>query len=248
MATTEQLPPPRPRAGRADRRGALRRADRRLHEPVRLDDLLYEAAERVPGLVPTRAEMEAERARKLADKQGLELSQGLLLAESSRPRAPAATWSSRCSSRPPLALERLDELRSDRHGRPRPRARHPPRPRRRARAAQPAPPQRRGRHTLGRDRGRRRPDPARSRDRGRGVPRRRRRPPALRRRARRSAPGINLTHLYHGRIDFLFYLVRDLGYVNKIYRGLARTGRHREAVDRGGRAVRDRRRLPARCT
>jgi thioesterase DpgC len=32
--------------------------------------------------------------------------------------------------------------------------------------------------------------------------------------------GINLTHLYHGRIDFLFYLVRDLGYVNKIYRGL----------------------------
>ena len=33
--------------------------------------------------------------------------------------------------------------------------------------------------------------------------------------------GINLTHLYHGRIDFLFYLIRDLGYVNKIYRGLA---------------------------
>jgi len=32
--------------------------------------------------------------------------------------------------------------------------------------------------------------------------------------------GINLTRLYHGRIDFLFYLVRDLGYVNKIYRGI----------------------------
>jgi enoyl-CoA hydratase/carnithine racemase len=32
--------------------------------------------------------------------------------------------------------------------------------------------------------------------------------------------GINLTHLYEGRIDFLFYLVRDLGYVNKIYRGI----------------------------
>jgi (3,5-dihydroxyphenyl)acetyl-CoA 1,2-dioxygenase len=32
--------------------------------------------------------------------------------------------------------------------------------------------------------------------------------------------GINLTHLYHGRIDFLFYLVRDLGYVHKIYRGV----------------------------
>jgi thioesterase DpgC len=33
--------------------------------------------------------------------------------------------------------------------------------------------------------------------------------------------GINLTHLYHGRIAFLFFIVRDLGYVNKIYRGLS---------------------------
>jgi thioesterase DpgC len=34
--------------------------------------------------------------------------------------------------------------------------------------------------------------------------------------------GINLTHLYHGKIPFLWYLVRDLGYVNKLYRGLSR--------------------------
>ncbi|MFL4977323.1 MAG: enoyl-CoA hydratase/isomerase family protein [Xanthobacteraceae bacterium] len=34
--------------------------------------------------------------------------------------------------------------------------------------------------------------------------------------------GINLTHLYHGRIPFTWYLQRDLGYVNKLYRGLAR--------------------------
>jgi (3,5-dihydroxyphenyl)acetyl-CoA 1,2-dioxygenase len=33
--------------------------------------------------------------------------------------------------------------------------------------------------------------------------------------------GINLTHLYHGRIPLVWYLQRDLGYVNKIYRGLA---------------------------
>jgi len=33
--------------------------------------------------------------------------------------------------------------------------------------------------------------------------------------------GINLTHLYHGLIPFLWYLRRDLGYVNKLYRGLA---------------------------
>lgn len=36
--------------------------------------------------------------------------------------------------------------------------------------------------------------------------------------------GINLTHLYHGRIPFLWYLERDLGYVNKICRGLSVAG------------------------
>jgi thioesterase DpgC len=34
--------------------------------------------------------------------------------------------------------------------------------------------------------------------------------------------GINLTHLYHGKVPFIWYLQRDLGIVNKIYRGLAR--------------------------
>jgi thioesterase DpgC len=34
--------------------------------------------------------------------------------------------------------------------------------------------------------------------------------------------GINLTHLYQGKIPFLWYLTRDLGAVNKIFRGLAR--------------------------
>ena len=33
--------------------------------------------------------------------------------------------------------------------------------------------------------------------------------------------GINLTHLYQGKIRFLWYLIRDLGFVNKVYRGLA---------------------------
>jgi thioesterase DpgC len=33
--------------------------------------------------------------------------------------------------------------------------------------------------------------------------------------------GINLTHLYHGKIPFLWYLTRELGFVNKFYRGLA---------------------------
>jgi thioesterase DpgC len=33
--------------------------------------------------------------------------------------------------------------------------------------------------------------------------------------------GINLTHLYYGRIPFLWFLIRDLGFVNKMTRGLA---------------------------
>jgi thioesterase DpgC len=36
--------------------------------------------------------------------------------------------------------------------------------------------------------------------------------------------GINLTHLYHGKVPFIWYLERDLGVVNKIYRGLASEG------------------------
>lgn len=34
--------------------------------------------------------------------------------------------------------------------------------------------------------------------------------------------GINLTHLYQGKIRYLWYLIRDLGFVNKLYRGLAK--------------------------
>ena len=43
----------------------------------------------------------------------------------------------------------------------------------------------------------------------------------------------------------MFFVTRDLGFVHKIYRGLAGARRTREALGRGGRDVRDRRRLPA---
>jgi thioesterase DpgC len=43
--------------------------------------------------------------------------------------------------------------------------------------------------------------------------------------------GLNLTRLYHGRIDFLFYLLRDLGFVHKIYRGLTLAGPDAGAAD-----------------
>ena len=34
--------------------------------------------------------------------------------------------------------------------------------------------------------------------------------------------GINLTHLYHGRISYVWYIRRDMGLVNKLFRGVAR--------------------------
>jgi thioesterase DpgC len=40
--------------------------------------------------------------------------------------------------------------------------------------------------------------------------------------------GINLTHLYQGKIRFLWYMIRDLGFVNKFLRGLAVPGAHPE--------------------
>jgi thioesterase DpgC len=41
--------------------------------------------------------------------------------------------------------------------------------------------------------------------------------------------GINLTHLYQGKIRYLWYLIRDLGLVNKFYRGLAKPDASPEA-------------------
>src|SRR5688500_1685532 len=40
--------------------------------------------------------------------------------------------------------------------------------------------------------------------------------------------GINLTQLYEGNIRYLWYLIRDLGFVNKLYRGIAFQDRHPE--------------------
>jgi thioesterase DpgC len=42
--------------------------------------------------------------------------------------------------------------------------------------------------------------------------------------------GINLTHLYQGKVRFLWYLIRDLGVVNKLYRGLAHKEHSPEAA------------------
>jgi (3,5-dihydroxyphenyl)acetyl-CoA 1,2-dioxygenase len=58
-----------------------------LTEAVRVEDLVFRAAERYPGLVPTRVEMMEERSRRQSQKLGLEVDQGRFLSRLlARPR------------------------------------------------------------------------------------------------------------------------------------------------------------------
>jgi thioesterase DpgC len=186
---------------------------------IRLDDLLYAAADRVPGVTPTRAEVEEERTRKLSEKTGVELNQGLLTAQFlANPRTGRHLVESMLAPTA-LAHAHLDELRENgtvdlgaarvtKHG-----------PAGVLELCNP-------RHLNAEDgstlaateaavdlvlldpeieigvfRGGKVDHPRYAGERPFGA-------------------GINLTHLYHGRIDFLFYLIRDMGYVNKIFRGI----------------------------
>jgi thioesterase DpgC len=81
-----------------------------LARPLRVEELVARAAERFPGLVPTGAELEDERRRALGDKEGIEIAQGLLVAHVlASPRAgDHLVWAMR---RPTAeALARLPEL------------------------------------------------------------------------------------------------------------------------------------------
>jgi thioesterase DpgC len=52
-----------------------------FREPVRVEDLVYRAADQFPGLVPGRADMAEETRRAgLADKRGIEAEQGIFIA------------------------------------------------------------------------------------------------------------------------------------------------------------------------
>lgn len=188
---------------------------------VRVDALVYDAAERVPGLVPTRAEVANELERRQSDKEGVEIDQGLMLGRwFARPQLGAHL----CHAMRvplPVSFERLAEF------------------------------ARTGRLDLGKAAVERRgesavvtlknPGSLNAEDettlealetavdvalldpgsktcvlRGDTV----QHPKYAGRRVFSS--GINLTNLYWGSIPYLFYIERDLGSVNKMYRGLAR--------------------------
>jgi enoyl-CoA hydratase/carnithine racemase len=190
-----------------------------LAAPVRVEELVEAAARRFPGLTPTAQRLATERDLRLADKDGAEIAQGLLLSHVlASPRAGAhLVWA---MLRPTAeALARLDEFRAtgeldlgEAHVRREGRAgivelRNP----RHLNAEDDAtiPPTETAvdlvlldEHIdVGVMRGGVLEHPRYA---GRRI----------------FGSGINLTALYHGQVAFLFFVVRDLGYVNKIYRGL----------------------------
>jgi thioesterase DpgC len=191
-----------------------------MSKALRDDQLLEAAAERYPGLVPGAAEMAAEGERKLADKQGDEIAQGIFISHVlASPRAGThLVWA---MLRPTAeALERIDDFRAT------------------------------GVADLGtvdvRREGNtgyleiRNPRHLNAEDdttlwatecavdlilldgeieigvmRG-GVVEHPRYAGS-----RIFGAGLNLTRLYLGLLPFMFFITRDLGYVNKIYRGLS---------------------------
>jgi thioesterase DpgC len=188
--------------------------------PVRDEELVYLAPERFPGLTPTRATVAAELNRKLADKEGAELAQGLFLGHVlGSPRAGTHLLDSML--RPTAAaLERIDQfvatgvadlgaVRLTREGR--------------AGVLELA----NQRHLNAED-DTTGPASETAVDlilldpeievgvlRGAVVDHPRYAG------ARVFGSGLNLTRLYQGRMPFMFFITRDLGYVNKIFRGLS---------------------------
>ena len=188
---------------------------------LRVEQLVLDAARVVPGLVPAAEALAAENAREQKAKRGLEIAHGIFLAHV---LANPATGAHLCHAMllpRREALERLDEFRSS------------------GKIELPtATIERRGRAAvvilrnprfLNAEDGTTLDDSEiaidlATLDRGSDVAVLR--GGVVEHAKYRGRPifsaGINLTHLYRGKIPFVWYMQRDLGLVNKIFRGLAR--------------------------
>jgi thioesterase DpgC len=188
--------------------------------PLRVEELVARAAERFPGLVPTSAELEDERRHALADKEGIEIAHGLLLAHVlASPRAgDHLVWAMR---RPAAeAFERLPELEANgevdlgtaavrREGRASVvELRNPRHLNAEDDLTLPA-------MEVAVDLALLDPETQICVLRGGVVEH----PRYAGRRI--FGAGLNLTRLYRGLLPYLFFVVRDLGYVNKIHCGLS---------------------------
>jgi thioesterase DpgC len=79
---------------------------------LRADELVYRAAERYPGLTPTRADVAAEQDLPLKDKAGVEIDQGIFLSQIlARPRAGAHLVHAMLRPKPD-SVEKLPEFQS----------------------------------------------------------------------------------------------------------------------------------------
>jgi thioesterase DpgC len=187
----------------------------------RLDDLVYAAPELVPGLVPTREEVDFEAPCLQRDKDGVEIDQGLFLAHVlSRPRIGEHLCHAMLLPRPESAdlvaefasrgFLDLGAARLTKRGKavhldminPRFLNAEDDTTLARTEAAVDV-------ATLDRT-----TDIAVMR--GVAVENEKYRGKRI------YGAGINLTHLYLGKIPYLWFLIRDLGYVHKVMRGVAR--------------------------
>ena len=193
---------------------------------LRLDELAFAAADLLPGILPTRAELAAESRQLQADKDGLEIHQGLFFGQLLSDRDIGLHLCSAMLLPTAAARAQLDEFR------------------------------RTGKLDLGAvqleakgDAGYlyfHHPRYLNAED-DETLPAQETAcdlillHPGLRMGVLRGAPvdhpkyqgrrifsaGINLTRIYQGKQSYLFYLTRDMGLLNKMFRGLA-------ATDRGG--------------
>jgi thioesterase DpgC len=187
---------------------------------VRVEDLVRDAAEAYPGLVPTREQLAAESGRPLKDKEGWEADQSLLLAHVlADPRCGTHLCHAMLLPRPETAAALatlaaqgfvdLGPVRLERHGR----AVH-------LLSSNP-------RYLNAEDQGTIDAmeigvDVA-TLDPGTEIAVLRGQPVEHAKYAGRRifGAGINLTHLYHGSISYLWYLQRELGFMHKYLRGIA---------------------------
>lgn len=187
---------------------------------VRVEDLVHSAAEAYPGLVPTRAQLSAEAGLKLKDKQGLEIDQSLLLAHIlAHPRCGTHLCHAMLLPRPETAaaLATLDAqgfvnlgpVRVERHGR--------------AAYLLSSNPKYLNAEDQGTIDAMEIGVDIATLDPGTDIAVLRGQPVEHAKYAGRRifGAGINLTHLYHGTIPFLWYLQRELGLVHKYFRGVA---------------------------
>ncbi len=191
-----------------------------LTRAVRVEDLVRDAARAYPGLVPTQEQLAAEAARPLKHKLGLEIDQSLLLAHIlADPRCGTHLCHAMLLPRPEttaalatLAAQGFVDLgpvRVERHGK----AAH-------LLSSNPRYLNAEDQATIdameiGVD--------VATLDPGTEIAVLRGQPVEHKKYAGRRifGAGINLTHLYHGSIPFLWYIQRELSFVHKYLRGVA---------------------------